>query len=88
MKHAKRYLRRLFKEIAPLLCTNGGNVILVQAENEYGGYGDDKTYLSELVKIYRKNGIDVPLVTSDGVGADISYKGYILDGSLRGFWKR
>ena len=84
MKHVKRYLRRLFKEIAPLLCTNGGNVILVQVENEYGSYGDDKAYLSEIVKIYRENGIDVPLVTSDGVGADISYKGYILDGSLRG----
>lgn len=66
MGRFKQYLQRIFEEVRPLLFTNGGNVIMMQVENEYGYYGDDKKYLSELVKIYRENGIDVPLFTSDG----------------------
>jgi len=32
--------------LKPYLYSNGGNVILVQVENEYGSYGNDKVYLS------------------------------------------
>lgn len=79
MEHFTRYLRRIFDEVRPLLCTNGGNVIMMQVENEYGYYGDDKNYLASLVKIYRENGIDVPLFTSDG-----SDKTVLLDGTTDG----
>lgn len=79
MEHFTRYLRRIFDEVRPLLCTNGGNVIMMQVENEYGYYGDDKKYLASLVKIYRENGIDVPLFTSDG-----SKKTVLLDGTTDG----
>lgn len=75
----ERYLARLFEEIRPLLVTNGGNVIMLQVENEYGHYGDDKEYLRKLVKIYRDNGIDVPLFTSDG-----PTKSTLLDGTIDG----
>ena len=61
-----RYLSRLFDEVRSHLVTNGGNVIMMQVENEYGYYGDDKSYLAKLVEVYRDNGIDVPLFTSDG----------------------
>lgn len=76
LKHFTRYLRRVFDEVRPLLSTNGGNVIMMQVENEYGYYGDDKKYLATLVKIYRENGIDVPLFTSDGTDS-----GNLLDGT-------
>ena len=60
------YYGQLLSRIRPHLCTNGGNVIMVQVENEYGSYGDDKTYLRKVVDIYRENGIDCTLFTSDG----------------------
>ena len=79
IKHFERYLNRLFEEVRPLLCTNGGSVIMMQCENEYGYYGDDKKYLQHLHDFYRGRGIDVPLFTSDGTS-----KNDILDGSVEG----
>ena len=64
--HFDAYLDALFKQVRPLLCTNGGPVIMLQCENEYGYYGDDKEYLSYLRDGYIRRGIDVPLFTSDG----------------------
>ena len=60
------YYTEFLSRIRPHLCTNGGNVIMVQVENEYGSYGDDKIYLRKIVDIYRENGIDCTLFTSDG----------------------
>ncbi len=74
-----RYLDRLCDEIRPYLCTNGGNIIMVQCENEYGYYGDDKEYLNYLKEGFIKRGIDVPLFTSDGTS-----KSDILDGAIDG----
>ncbi len=74
-----RYLDRLLGEVRPLLCTNGGPVIMLQCENEYGYYGDDKSYLKYLYEGYRKRGIDVPLFTSDGTS-----KENLLDGAVEG----
>ena len=39
---------------------------MVQIENEYGSYGNDKTYLETLRKLWIKNGITVPFYTADG----------------------
>ena len=66
MYYVKRYLDRLFAEIKDLQISRGGNIIAMQVENEYGSYGRDKVYLSELKKIYVENGIDCLLFTSDG----------------------
>ena len=62
----KPYYRELAKRIRPHLCTNGGNVIMMQVENEYGSYGDDTEYLKAVEAIYRENGLDCLLFTSDG----------------------
>ena len=79
MERFEKYLGALFDQIRPLLATNGGNIIMLQCENEYGYYGDDKEYLKALYKIYRAHGIDVPLFTSDGTGeADLR------DGTIEG----
>ena len=43
----------------------GGPVIMVQIENEYGAYGNDKHYLQHLVDLVKREGIDVPLFTCD-----------------------
>ncbi len=79
IKHFDAYLDRLFAEIRPLLVTNGGPVIMMQVENEYGYYGDDRKYLSYLRDAYIQRGIDVPLFTSDGTS-----EANLLDGSVEG----
>ena len=61
----ERYLRRVYEIVAPRQIDRGGPVTLVQIENEYGAYGDDKDYLRELVRITRDAGITVPLTTVD-----------------------
>ncbi len=73
------YLDELLSRLKPLLCTNGGNIIMMQVENEYGSYGDDKTYLRHIRDGYRRRGIDVELFTSDGE----SY-GMLTDGGVEG----
>lgn len=61
-----RYINRLSKEIVSLQCTSGGPILMVQIENEYGSYGNDKNYLLLLKRLWLKNGITVPFYTSDG----------------------
>jgi beta-galactosidase len=63
---AKGYIHRLAKEIKPLQCTKGGPIVMVQIENEYGSYGNDKQYLEELRKTWIEAGVDVPFYTADG----------------------
>ena len=59
IKHFDRYLDTLLAKIKPLLATNGGPVIMLHCENEYGYYGDDKEYLLYLRDGYRRRGIRV-----------------------------
>ncbi|MDR6940693.1 glycoside hydrolase family 35 protein [Mucilaginibacter pocheonensis] len=66
MAAVSHYITALSKEVRPLLCTNGGPIIMSQIENEYGSYANDKTYLEALRKLWLQNGIDVPFYTADG----------------------
>ncbi|WP_457101956.1 glycoside hydrolase family 35 protein [Microbacterium sp. P5_E9] len=59
------YLDRVNAIVAPLQIDQGGPVILVQIENEYGAYGSDAEYLQILVDRTRAGGITVPLTTVD-----------------------
>lgn len=79
ISHFDRYLDQLCAQIRPLLCTNGGPIIMVQCENEYGYYGDDRAYLNYLRDGFIRRGIDVPLFTSDGTS-----KSNLLDGTIDG----
>ena len=63
--HLRRHLEHVYEIVAPRQIGLGGPVILVQIENEYGAYGSDAAYLSELVRITRDAGITVPLTTVD-----------------------
>lgn len=75
----ERYYQRLLAMLAPMQIQRGGNIILMQVENEYGAYGDDQAYLSSLRDMMRTHGISVPLVTSDGPWND-----YLAAGSVAG----
>lgn len=59
------YFDALLPIIVPRQVENGGPVILVQIENEYGAYGSDKRYLQALVDLTRERGITVPFTTID-----------------------
>lgn len=61
-----RYYNTLVPKFIKYLSTNGGPIIAVQIENEYGSYGNDHKYLSYLEEALIKRGVDVPLFTSDG----------------------
>lgn len=60
------YYDVLMPKLRPLLCTNGGPIIAMQIENEYGSYGNDREYLEFLRQGMIRRGIDVLLFTSDG----------------------
>ncbi|MGE5349184.1 MAG: beta-galactosidase [Actinomycetota bacterium] len=66
MKAAERYISRLADVLRPHLVTNGGPILMIQIENEYGSYGNDRNYLFALRAIWEKSGIDVPFFTGDG----------------------
>lgn len=66
MAKVEKYFKKILSLLAPLQITNAGNLIAMQIENEYGSYGNDKAYLMRIESIYRENGINVPLFTSDG----------------------
>ncbi len=66
LKKITPYLEKVCEILRDHLITNGGNVLMVQIENEYGSYGNDKAYLRWLKEFYESHGIDVPLITSDG----------------------
>ncbi|MCU0408514.1 MAG: beta-galactosidase, partial [Bacteroidales bacterium] len=79
MAAAERYMVRLGEELKPFMVTKGGNLLMIQIENEYGSYGNDRNYLFRLREIWKNAGIDVPTFTGDGPTA------YMLEaGSLPG----
>lgn len=61
----KKYLQQLGKQLSPHLLTNGGNIIMVQVENEYGSYGSDKEYLEINRKMFEEAGFNGLLYTCD-----------------------
>jgi beta-galactosidase len=62
----ERWMTRLGQEVKPLLLKNGGPIVAVQLENEYGAFGDDKAYLEGLEATYRRAGLaDGVLFTSN-----------------------
>ena len=63
---AKRYLKRVGQELAPLQVTRGGPILMVQVENEYGSYGNDREYIGEVRGALKSAGFEVPLFTCDG----------------------
>ena len=66
LKSAANYMRQVGRQLAPLQITRGGPVIMVQVENEYGSFGDDKVYLDAVRRMIVEAGFDVTLFTSDG----------------------
>ena len=71
------FLAGLLPIVVERQVSRGGPVILLQIENEYGAYGNDKAYLQHLVDFALNAGVDVPLFTCDQ-----PFGSMIEDGSL------
>ena len=79
MKAVERYIKNMSQQIKPYLISNGGPIIMLQIENEYGSYGNDRKYILRLKDLWLKNGIDIAFSTCDGPTS------YMLEaGSMRG----
>lgn len=72
---------QLLPVIAERQAARGGNVVMVQVENEYGSFGDDSVYLAHLRDGLIERGIEELLVTSDGP-ARMWLTGGTVDGAL------
>lgn len=75
------YYKVLLPMITPYQIDNGGKVIMMQVENEYGYYANDKAYMTAIKDMMRKYGVTVPLVTSDGPFPE-SLNGGCMEGIL------
>ncbi|MFN8219538.1 MAG: beta-galactosidase [Fimbriimonadales bacterium] len=62
---AERYLSKLADVLRPLQVSNGGPILLLQIENEYGSYGNDRTYMEWIRSFWRKKGFTLPFFTGD-----------------------
>ena len=58
MQRVEIFEKEVGKQLAPLTVQNGGPIIMVQVENEYGSYGKDKAYVGAIRDIVRKSGFD------------------------------
>lgn len=77
LREYQRYIDTLGKQLSPLLVTNGGNILMVQVENEYGAYGSDKEYL----EINRKMFVDAGF---NGLVNSCDPAAYIQNGTIPG----
>jgi beta-galactosidase len=67
MEPTRRWLLRLGKELAPLQIGNGGPIIAVQVENEYGSFGNDHSYMEQIHRDLLDAGFNKALLyTADG----------------------
>jgi beta-galactosidase len=58
---ARRWLREVGRVLAPMQATQGGPILMVQVENEYGFFGEDLDYLRTMRQALLDARFDVPL---------------------------
>ena len=58
LERVRLFEKEVGKQLASITIENGGPIIMVQVENEYGSYGEDKPYVSEIRDIVRQSGFD------------------------------
>jgi beta-galactosidase len=75
LSYTKKYIDRLGKEVGHLQITNGGPIIMVQVENEFGSYVaqrkdiplvEHQAYNAKIKQQLIGAGFNVPFFTSDG----------------------
>lgn len=66
MERVGKFMNQVGKQLADLQINRGGNIIMVQVENEFGAYGTDKPYVSAIRDLVKESGFtDVELFQCD-----------------------
>ncbi len=79
LSKVENYFKEAIEQIRPFFAENGGNIIAVQVENEYGSYGDDKDYMYAVYNMLLKLDVTPLLFTSDGSNAKALSAGSIKE---------
>lgn len=79
MEKVSQYFSVLLPKLGPLQVTQGGPVLMMQIENEYGSFGMEKDYLRQTKRLMEEWGIEVPLFTSDGSWEEVLDAGTLID---------
>ena len=58
MERLEIFEQKVAHQLADLTIDKGGPIIMVQVENEYGSYGEDKPYISAVRDCLRRSGFD------------------------------
>jgi beta-galactosidase len=66
LEAASAYMKQVGRQLAPLMVTHGGPILMVQVENEYGSFGADHAYMEAVRHMIREAGFDGQLYTADG----------------------
>ena len=82
LEKVSRYYDGILTKLLPYQITNGGPILMMQVENEYGSYCNDKEYMRALVKMMRDKGVTVPLFTSDGAWEEALDAGSLIEDGI------
>ncbi|MBF0863356.1 MAG: beta-galactosidase [Gluconobacter potus] len=67
LKASQRYITAIASSIRPYMAVNGGPIIMIQVENEYASFGNDRTYMAWIREAWLQAGISGPFSTADGL---------------------
>jgi beta-galactosidase len=66
MERVRLFMNETGKQLSGLQLSEGGNILMVQVENEYGAYGVDKPYIAGIRDVVKASGFDkTPLFQCD-----------------------
>ena len=78
----ERYIKTLALQVTDLQVTKGGPILMMQVENEYGSYANDRTYMKWVQDEWKKNGIEIPFYTADGATQFMLEAGSLPDAAI------
>ena len=82
IEKVRNYYRELLPRLTKYQITNNGPILMMQVENEYGSYGNEKEYLKIIASLMRENGVDIPLFTSDGTWIEALESGSLIEDDI------
>lgn len=77
LDEVKRFYNKIYEQVEGLLLKDGGPIIGVQIENEYGHVGglqgeEGEEHMRNLTRIAKEAGFDVPIYTATGWGGAVT----------------
>ncbi|MBN3759635.1 beta-galactosidase [Burkholderia sp. Ac-20365] len=82
MHAVERYIDELVPRIRPLMAGNGGPILMIQIENEFGSFDSNPSYLEELRQLWIRGGIHGPFYTEDGLVQLQQNRSYVEGGAI------